>query len=283
MRNADFPSPFRGEGLGGGRGSPLEEILLQLTLDGVPASPKKVLFRGERAGEISSYVAGWMAGQGMDVIVVDGANRFDPYMVSSYARRVLISPEEILKRIRIARAFTCYQMATLMGERLSELIEQEGTGLPDLFPSPFGRLPARSPASRSLAEGRRFGEGRGKGEPACRSLGAGRGGGGEKPRGILIGPVTTFLDEDVPEREVRPLFERALSKVEEMAAEGVPFFLFQSSVPSDSRRAYLTKRLSQFSDLVWRIELGDQEPKIILEKGIRINNIIENSKLQNEK
>ena len=52
----------------------------------------------------------------MDVIVLDGANGFDPYRVSSFARKALIPPERLLKRIRIARAFTCYQMATLVDE-----------------------------------------------------------------------------------------------------------------------------------------------------------------------
>ena len=105
-----------------------DEILFQLTRVGLPAqpiSPRKVLFWGERAGEISSYVAGWLAGKGIEVIVLDGANRFDPYMASSFARKALIPPERLLKRIRIARAFTCYQMAIMVGERLNDLLRQE--------------------------------------------------------------------------------------------------------------------------------------------------------------
>jgi hypothetical protein len=35
----------------------------------------------------------------------------------------------------------------------------------------------------------------------------------------------------------------------------------------DSRRTYLTKSLFQFSDLVWKIEMEDEGPKLILEKG----------------
>ncbi|MEW6374187.1 MAG: hypothetical protein AB1502_00140 [Thermodesulfobacteriota bacterium] len=227
------------------RKNSLDEILLQLTRVGLPAQPvssRKVLFWGERAGEISSYVAGWMAGKGMDVIVLDGANRFDPYMVSTFARKALIPPERLLKRIRIARAFTCYQMATLMGERLISLV---------------GAIRAM-PASRQES-------------PL------------QKPWVILLGPITTFLDEDVPEREVRPLFERSLKKIEEMALRGIPFFLFQPSGFSEnppfppfskgrmgrlmeSRRTYLMRRLFQFSSLAWRICLEDQGPKMILEK-----------------
>jgi hypothetical protein len=218
------------------RKSSFDEIFSQLTLADLNLQsglPRKVLFWGARAGEISSYIAGWMVGKGMDVIVLDGANRFDPYMASSFARRALISPERLLKRIRIARAFTCYQMATMAVEKLSSLLSTES----------------------------------------------------QKPWVILLGLITTFLDEDVPEREVRPLFERSLRKMEEMAVGGIPFFLFQPSVfsenspfPSftkrgmgglrDSRRVYLMRRLFQFSNEVWRIDLGDEGPKIVLEKGL---------------
>ncbi len=225
----------------------LDEILSQLTLDGLPALPRKILFWGEGAGEISSYAAGWMAGGGRDVIVLDGANRFDPYMVSSLARKALIPPEKLLERIRIARAFTCYQMATMIGERLPSLLSQEATTAQT-----------------------------------------------QSPWVIVSGPITTFLDEDVPEREIRPLFDRSLRKIEAMAMEGVPFFLFQSSaLPkspfvakgrlrglTESRRAYLMRSLLQFSNMVWRIDLEDQGPKVILEKGLTENHGMKDLRLR---
>ncbi len=226
-----------------------DEILLQLTgtsLSAQSVSPRKVLFRGERIGEISSYVAGWLAGKGIDVVVLDGANRFDPFMVAFFARKALISPERLLRGIRIARAFTCYQMATLIGEKLIALV--------------------RAIHQSAL----------------------------QKPWVILLGPISTFLDEDVPDREVRPLFERSLKKIEEMALEGVSFLLFQSdgfsanppvppSVSSrtdfaegrarglrNSKRIYLAKRLFQFSNMVWRITLEDEGPRVILEKELTL-------------
>jgi len=249
----------------------LDQILSQLTLTGPPVLSRKILFWGDRAGDISSYAAGWLAGKGIEVILLDGANRFDPYLTSSFARKALIPPERLLKRIRIARAFTCYQMAVMVGERLYDLLRREGT---------------------PVQHGNRW--------------------------IILLGPVTPFMDEDVSEREVRPLFERSLKKIEEMAMKGVPFLLFQPSVynpysppftplenfaihggddinktstphrkgrvkaPSfltgftkrglgglkDLKRAYLMKRLFQFSNLVWRISLEDQEPQVVLEKGL---------------
>jgi hypothetical protein len=227
----------------------LDDVLSQLAL--MDSIPRRPLFWGDGIGGIASYVAGWMAGKGIDVILLDGANHFDPYMVSSFARRIWIPPERLLKKIRIARAFTCYQMATLMGERLVSLLRQEGAATLQ-----------------------------------------------QKPWVIVLGPITTFFDEDVPEREVRPLFERSLKRVEEIAMEGIPFFFFQPSTSAsppafrqagtkrgagrlmDSKRGYLMKRLFQFSNRVWRISLEDEGPNLILEKGLELN-IIENCKLQN--
>jgi hypothetical protein len=200
----------------------LDDALLQVE----SSSLKKVLFGGQGVEEISSYVTGWMGSHGMDVIVLDGANRFNPYIVSSFARTVLIPPEVLLKKIRIARAFTCYQMATLMGEKLARLIRQERT----IIQAP-------------------------------------------RPWVILLGPITTFLDEDVPEREAGPLFERALRQVELLAGEGIPFLLFQPFIPSRSRRAYLMKRLFQFAHLVLKIHVDGEGPKVTLEKGRIENNL----------
>jgi hypothetical protein len=193
----------------------LDEVLIKIQAH----SLSKILFWGEEVGEISSYTAGWMASQGIDVIVLDGANRFNPYTISSFAKKSLISPENLLKRIRIARAFTCYQMVTLIEEKLISLIRHE----------------------------------RGLTRP-------------QKIWVILLGPVTPFLDEDVPEREIRSLFERSLIRLEGMAVEGIPCFLFQPSIPSDAKRASLTKRLFNFSNLVWRIHVDEQGTKMVPEK-----------------
>ena len=202
----------------------LDEALSQVE----SSSLRKVLFGGERVEEISSYVAGWMVGHGIETIVLDGANRFDPYIVSSFARKILIPPEDLLHRIRIARAFTCYQMATLMGEKLVSLLME-------------GNVMVRA----------------------------------QKPLVILLGPLTTFLDEDVPEREVNPLLERSLRKMERLTAEGIPFFLFQSFLPPHAWRAYLMRKLFEFSNVVWRVSLDDEGPKLVMEKGLASNDGVE--------
>ena len=237
----------------------IDEIFSQLVLSGPPiqsASTRKALFWGEGVGEISSYVAGWMVGKGIDVIVLDGANRFNPYVASSLARKALIPPERLLKKIRIARAFTCYQMANLIGEKLVSLLHTKTVRAIHAC-TPNCGVSARRHESPLQ----------------------------QKPWVILLGPITTFLDEDVPEREVRPLFERALGMVEKMAMRGIPFFIFQPTVfpenpPNpplikggkgglmDSRRAYLARRLFRFSNLVWKVSLEEQGPKVVLEKGL---------------
>jgi hypothetical protein len=80
-----------------------------------------------------------------------------------------------------------------------------------------------------------------------------------------------------------------------MAMEGITFFLFQPLISSgnrseremgrhppftkrslggfvDSRRTSLTRRLFQISDMVWKVCLDDEGPKMILEKGLTENN-----------
>ncbi len=234
------------------RRSSFDEILSQLGLiwsQTGSGSPRKLLFCGEEAGGISSYGAGWMAGKGIDVIVLDGANRFDPYKVSFFAKKALMSPEILLKRIQIARAFTCYQMVTLIGEKLVSLLNVRAERTIHACTPKCGISVRRHESPL------------------------------QKPWVVLLGLITPFLDEDVPEREVRPLFEKILKKIEGLATAGVPFFLFQPLDFTHSKRSYLGKRLFQFSDLALRIDLDSEEPKMIIEKGL---NIIENCKLQNE-
>lgn len=101
----------------------LSELILPSALrEGVPS--RRTLFWGDEAEAFASFVAGWMALEGFWVIVLDGANRFDPYRVSLVARRASIPPERVLKGIQVARAFTSYQMETLIVEKLPQLLEK---------------------------------------------------------------------------------------------------------------------------------------------------------------
>jgi hypothetical protein len=58
----------------------------------------------------------WLAARGETPRVFDGGNRFDGYFVARIARRMTPQPEAVLGRLRLSRAFTCYQLAQLIEE-----------------------------------------------------------------------------------------------------------------------------------------------------------------------
>ena len=176
----------------------------------------KALFWGEGTMAFSSYLAGLVAASGMKPIFVDGANGFDPYIVSRFARRHFLAPAHLLKEIVVARAFTCYQLFTLVRERLEAMIGPH-----------------------------------------------------HNPLVILLGPITTLLDEDIPEQEANLLFRGMLEKLEELNPRGLPFLLMQPPIPSRSRRGHLLKRLSRWSDMVVRAVNEGGELKLVLERPLR--------------
>ena len=74
-----------------------------------------------------------------DVVFVDGGNSVDPHGIVRAAKRVGLRRLDVLPRIRVARAFTCHQMATLLIDRLEETVAESGARLvvlsclPELF------------------------------------------------------------------------------------------------------------------------------------------------------
>jgi hypothetical protein len=55
-----------------------------------------------------------LASEGHNVQVFDGGNRFDGYFIARLARRLSSDPRAVLERIRLSRAFTCFQLAQLI-------------------------------------------------------------------------------------------------------------------------------------------------------------------------
>jgi len=55
-----------------------------------------------------------LAGRGYAPRIYDGGNRFDGYYIARLARRVSARPQELLERIHLSRAFTCFQLAELI-------------------------------------------------------------------------------------------------------------------------------------------------------------------------
>jgi len=54
------------------------------------------------------------------VIIIDGGNTADPYGFASVCRRWHLEPRVVLARIFIARAFTVYQLDTLLAQTMEE-------------------------------------------------------------------------------------------------------------------------------------------------------------------
>jgi len=91
------------------------------------------------AGEVSSTVAELAAFRaqlpidagGLDsaVLFIDGGNRSDPYLFSSFVRQRRLKPRTAMRRVATCRAFTFYQLADLVSQHLPSAVEDYGTRL----------------------------------------------------------------------------------------------------------------------------------------------------------
>ena len=59
-----------------------------------------------------------------DTVFIDGGNSFDPYLISDYAVEHGIDPEQALRRIHLSRAFTWFQLSTLLREKLPNALDR---------------------------------------------------------------------------------------------------------------------------------------------------------------
>jgi hypothetical protein len=82
-----------------------------------------VLLWGESLRRVAAAAAAWGAARGTPVLVVDAANRFDPYALVREARVRGLAPREALSRVQVARAFTCHQLVRLLAESLPPALE----------------------------------------------------------------------------------------------------------------------------------------------------------------
>jgi hypothetical protein len=79
--------------------------------------------------DLGTTLAGRVALEGETVLYVDGANAFDPYILSRLAREAGQPPRAVMQRLRLSRAFTCHQLETLLTERLPGAIARFRPGL----------------------------------------------------------------------------------------------------------------------------------------------------------
>ncbi len=78
-----------------------------------------VLLHGHDAVlRLGLYAAADRALAGESVLYLDGANVFDPFVISRLARVSHVLPRTLLTSIHLSRAFTCHQMTRLITESL---------------------------------------------------------------------------------------------------------------------------------------------------------------------
>jgi hypothetical protein len=63
-------------------------------------------------------------GVGAASVFVDGGNTFDVYHVSEYATALYLDRDTVLRAIKISRAFTCYQLVSLIVDKLPMLLAE---------------------------------------------------------------------------------------------------------------------------------------------------------------
>ena len=63
------------------------------------------------------------------VLFIDGGNRSDPYLFSSFAKQKGLKPSVAMRRVASCRVFTFYQLAALVSEHLVRAVEDYGTRL----------------------------------------------------------------------------------------------------------------------------------------------------------
>jgi hypothetical protein len=80
-------------------------------------------------GDDACLTVGLLAGlravrPGQPLLIVDGANAFDPFLVADLARKSGLQPAALLDQIRISRVFTCHQLEALLRGRLQAAVQQ---------------------------------------------------------------------------------------------------------------------------------------------------------------
>jgi len=63
------------------------------------------------------------------VLFIDGGNRSNPYLFSSFARQRGLKPAAAMRRVTSCRVFTFYQLAALVSEHLVRAVQDYGTRL----------------------------------------------------------------------------------------------------------------------------------------------------------
>ena len=104
----------------------------------LPPSGLAVFYGRPETPRLFHYFLPRLLAEGKQVLCLDGANRFDPLLIARLARQRGIAAQEFNRRIRVARAFTCFQLTELL-VRVPRFVRKFAadalivTALPDLY------------------------------------------------------------------------------------------------------------------------------------------------------
>ncbi len=116
---------------------PLEALLGEI---GGFESRGCTLVKGGLSLITGTLLSGILVSRGNQVLFVDAANAFDPYILSRYARRIGSHPQKLLNQrgFLLSRAFTCHQLTVLLEERIHQHLN--GTSAIVLVSGPLNRF-----------------------------------------------------------------------------------------------------------------------------------------------
>lgn len=89
----------------------------------------RLLYGSRFPHKLALYGIGQLLVRGETVLVLDGANSTDAYFLCKIARALGQRPEDVLSRLQVSRAFTCYQMAELVLRELPPAIARTDCSL----------------------------------------------------------------------------------------------------------------------------------------------------------
>jgi hypothetical protein len=104
----------------------------------LPPAGLAVFYGRPETPRLFHYFLPRLLAEGKQVLCLDGANRFDPLLIARLARQRGKAAAEFNRRIRVARAFTCFQLTELL-VRVPRFVETFAadalivTALPDLY------------------------------------------------------------------------------------------------------------------------------------------------------
>jgi hypothetical protein len=78
---------------------------------------------------VKAQLPSQLGGLAAKAIFIDGANTFRLYNITRIAQFQKLNPKQVLDKIYIARAFTAYQMKSLITQKLQQVIKETGAKL----------------------------------------------------------------------------------------------------------------------------------------------------------